>query len=118
MTETDEEIHYCDGCRFACQASDCECICHDERWQKGYEFGAKNARQAERHKWTSGVGLKTNVELEEQRDFLLRLLGKARAKLPLDSAIRKEIGNYLEHKKAKHVHKFVRKWICACGVLK
>ena len=39
--------------------------------------------------------------LEEQRDFLLRLLGKARAKLPLDSAIRKEIGNYLEHKKAK-----------------
>lgn len=48
MTDKLDEILYCDGCRFACQASDCECICHDERWVKGANFGLKKGKEAGR----------------------------------------------------------------------
>lgn len=42
----DDEVFYCKGCSFKCQASDCECHCHTEIVQKAY----KQARIDEREK--------------------------------------------------------------------
>lgn len=30
--------HYCDGCSFKCQATECDCMCHTGEWKRGFDF--------------------------------------------------------------------------------
>jgi len=42
--ETKEENRsYCENCRFACQATECECVCHTQN--EGFNYGLKLGRQ-------------------------------------------------------------------------
>lgn len=34
-----EKKLYCDNCRFACQATECECVCHTQN--EGFDYGFK-----------------------------------------------------------------------------